>query len=550
MISFTIGKTGRVGLSRKNQLRFRAMCHFLGMLACLSSLSIGAQLRTVRVGIIMDGPWERNEEILEATQREILELTHREFDVRFPPEKIVQADWKAEGVRAAIDRFLADPEVDLIITWGLIGSDIICRLEGLPKPVIAPVVVNVDLQGIPFDPETGTSGVSNLSYVSWPLQRVRADLEKFHEITSFRKLTYLVNAAYPDANPSLPRSIIKAAQRLDFEVELTFVEVGFSAEDALARIPQDTEAVYVAPLLQLSPEEFELLVKDLIERRLPSFSLLGTSDVEQGLMASLSLDTDFDRLSRRIALNLQRILLGEDAGTLPVTFERGERLTINMETARAIRVYPSWSLITEADLLNPEREDIGRHLTLSRVVRDALSTNLDLRAMEHLVAAGIEEIQKARSVLLPRIDLSSLGMFIDGDRAEGSFGSQGRRNLSGSATLTQLVYSEPARANLDIQRHRQTTREERRQQLRLDIALATASAYLNVLRGKTSERIQRENLHRTRRHLAIAQDRLRVGMASRHFSPMGPEKAALFGIKRLTRTTSKPNGGGPYENRV
>ena len=26
---------------------------------------------------------------------------------------------------------------------------------------------------------------------------------------------------------------------------------------------------------------------------------------------------------------------------------------------------------------------------------------------------------------------------------------------------------------------------------------------------------------------------------SRHFSPMGPEKAALFGIKRLTRTTSK-----------
>ncbi len=36
----------------------------------------------------------------------------------------------------------------------------------------------------------------------------------------------------------------------------------------------------------------------------------------------------------------------------------------------------------------------------------------------------------------------------------------------------------------------------------------------------------------------------------RHFSPMGPEKAALFGIKRLTRTTSKPNGGGPYENRV
>ncbi len=40
------------------------------------------------------------------------------------------------------------------------------------------------------------------------------------------------------------------------------------------------------------------------------------------------------------------------------------------------------------------------------------------------------------------------------------------------------------------------------------------------------------------------------GATNPHRSPIGPEKAALFGIKRLTRTTSKPNGGGPYENRV
>ncbi len=43
-----------------------------------------------------------------------------------------------------------------------------------------------------------------------------------------------------------------------------------------------------------------------------------------------------------------------------------------------------------------------------------------------------------------------------------------------------------------------------------------------------------------------------VGLSdsSPHKSPKGPEKAALFGINRLSRTVQKPNGGGPYEYRV
>ena len=38
------------------------------------------------------------------------------------------------------------------------------------------------------------------------------------------------------------------------------------------------------------------------------------------------------RVARRIALNVNQILLGEKAGTLAVRFDAGERLVINMET--------------------------------------------------------------------------------------------------------------------------------------------------------------------------------------------------------------------------
>ena len=40
------------------------------------------------------------------------------------------------------------------------------------------------------------------------------------------------------------------------------------------------------------------------------------------------------------------------------------------------------------------------------------------------------------------------------------------------------------------------------------------------------------------------------GAANPHISPKGPEKAALSGIKRLSRTFHKPNKGGPYDDRV
>ena len=116
----------------------------------------------------------------------------------------------------------------------------------------------------------------------------------------------------------------------------------------------------MTPLLRLPPNEFDQLVSELIKRRLPSFSLVGRQEVERGLLASASPVTDSERLARRVAINMHRVLLGEDAGQLEVTFSEGERLTINMATARAIDVWPSFRVLTEAELINEEQKSIPR----------------------------------------------------------------------------------------------------------------------------------------------------------------------------------------------
>jgi hypothetical protein len=65
---------------------------------------LSAQLPIVRIGVVVDGPWERNREILDLFQSEIRTLTRDEFDGRFPEDKIVEGDWTLDTGRLAAPR--------------------------------------------------------------------------------------------------------------------------------------------------------------------------------------------------------------------------------------------------------------------------------------------------------------------------------------------------------------------------------------------------------------------------------------------------------------
>jgi ABC-type uncharacterized transport system substrate-binding protein len=117
--------------------------------------------------------------------------------------------------------------------------------------------------------------------------------------------------------------------------------MGETIDKALSELSTDVEAVIVGPLTQTPRTEFVRLVDELIKRKLPSFSVFEVRDVEQGILASVITDVA-SQIARRVALNIQRILLGEEPGSIPVNLAMGEQLKINMETARAIDVYPDW----------------------------------------------------------------------------------------------------------------------------------------------------------------------------------------------------------------
>ncbi len=374
--------------------------------------------------------------------------------------------------------------------------------------MIAPVIIDPELQGLPN--ENGASGVPNLSYVELD-NKIVQELEIFSQIAPFDKIYFLSNQNLVEAIPDLQSKTFMLAAEAGYDVGL--VPVGDSAADALAAIPDDAEAVYLWPLMHMPPGELPQLIDGLAARRLASFSALDLGEVESGLLATATLNDFFPRLARRVALNVQRILLGENAGQIPVRFVYRQRVRINMETARAIGVSPSWEVLLEAELLNPEEAGL-EVMSLERAVSAAIDANLDLAVRRQTLAAAEQDIAVARSSYRPQLEASALALQIDEDRAAASFGSQAERTTSGSLRLSQLLYSDPALANIRIQEELQMSREHQLEALRLDIALEAAATYLDLLRVRSLVRIRRSNLEVTRSNLELAEIRRTIGAAN------------------------------------
>jgi outer membrane protein TolC/ABC-type uncharacterized transport system substrate-binding protein len=466
-----------------------------------------AATKTVRVGIITDGPWHKNNEIKQTFIKEIVDLTSGDYEVLFPDDLDIRCDYSVDSVRNALNRLLSDDGCDMVLALGVIASHEVTHMGELPKPVVAPFIIDPELQSTPSDGPA--SGVKNLSYLTSPFN-LRRDIKAFMTYTRFDTLAVLASDPYVKAVPQLTDKIAKATSATGAVV--VEIRVGDSPQAALDKIPAGTDATFMTGLTHLPPDSMQALIDGVNDRKLPSFSMMGKMDVERGVLFGLSPDTTFPRFARRVALHVQQILMGIGPETLPVAFSGGERLTVNMTTAREIGVFPNWEVITEADLVGVERKRVEATWGMRSVMDEALRVNRDLAAAERVVAAGAQDVNRSVSTLLPQIDVSGNAVTIDEDRAQTSFGTMPGRSASVGLTGSQILWSERAWANLSIQKSVQRSREFDYDTARLDVALEALNAFLDVLRAKTGERIVRENLNLSRSNLELARTRRAIGM--------------------------------------
>lgn len=465
------------------------------------------QLPAFTIGIVTDGPIISKPEAVSMLKQEIVNIAEEEFTVSFPEELMRQADNTMAGVNREIDFLLASEETDLIIALGTIATAEALKRRGLAKPIVATLVLDAGIVKAPR--KDGGSGIANLTYLDLqtPLGR---EVEQFRKLVSFKSLGILIDERETGL-PEVHKAIRYLANENTIDVQL--IPVKESGDEALANIPDEVDAVIISSLWRLSDDEFSRLSQGLIERKLPSFTMWDRRYVEMGIFAGNMQANLLEHIARRISVTVQEILQGEDAATIPVAFSRGERLSVNMETARAIDVYPSLAIMTGADLLNESRKDINRRLNLGQAVQEALHENLDLAIAERQVMAGEYSVKEVRSVLLPQVGIGAGGRVIDDDRASYSNGVNPEKAWFGSATASQLIYSEKGWADYSVEKFRQTGREYDRDSVRLDIIYEASVAYLDTLRKTSIELVQKDNMKLTQANLERAQIRLDTGVA-------------------------------------
>jgi outer membrane protein len=481
--------------------RFAAAALFLAFAMPL------AQAREIRVAVVTDGPSQRQGFSAAVIEREIANVAATDLDVRLPEDKRFTGDWSLEGASAALDRALADKSVDVVLTLGILSSHQAAHRTSLPKPVIAPLVVDPVLQGYPLN--EGRSGKRNFAYAA-DFQSVGNEVRAFHDIVAFKHMAALVDGSLMVALPQLASKAEELAVALN--TRITIVRVAGDVPAALASIPADADAVYVTPL-RFNEAGVTELARGLAARRIPTFTVVGRSEVEAGmLMTTGGAERDTERLARRILLMIQRIAGGEDPARFEVSFPTEQRLVFNMRVARDIGFSPGWKYLADSEQLHLE-VDGSESLTLLDAMRIAVERNPALEASRARLASTADEVRIARSSLLPSLSASGTRTRIDADRASPL--TQAEDTTSAGLSFSQVLYSERAWAGLAISRSLLAAEEQSQRTDLLDTLNESAGAYLNVLRAKSVEVVRRRNVENTRKNLETSRVREEVGLGGR-----------------------------------
>jgi outer membrane protein len=471
-----------------------------------SAASAQAPQPTFRIMLIADGESQLFAERQSMLKAEILELAKEDAKVIFV-EPEVKPNWTLESSTAALRSALADRSVDLIIVSGAMTGVAVGRTPRLNKPVLIPYAAP-ELQGLPQAGDR--SGRKNLAYIAGLLNFER-EIRTLRDIVRFDRMTLIVGEEVVKHLDAPEQPVQAASQHLGIETRLV-VATG-DAQTTLDAIPQDTEAVYIGPLFKWSDAEMQRLIDGLNAQGLPSYAGAGVKWVERGALATVETREDETRRMRRAALFVQRILIGEPAGSLPISFEQRPVLVINMATARQIGTWPRFEVMAEAQLINDESGTRGPLITLEIAMRDAVRANLELIAQGYDIDSSLETFKVSRGRWLPQAGAD--GDFTINDPAVSNSFGQAQRQFTWGINGSQVVYSPSSHADLRSLRSNYRATEQDYMSARLDTMLEAGEAYLNVLRTKNNESVNQDNLRLTRKNLSLAETRNTIGVAGR-----------------------------------
>ena len=487
---------------KSNKIFFILLFLFAG----LSSV-FGQEKRTYKVGVLLDRVTTELSPLIDKLQNEIKAVVGEDAVIEFPQEQLLANDFDLARARSNYDQLVAS-DIDIILAFGVLNNEIISPLAVHQKPTILFGAVNRDVQQL--DLAKTSSGMENFTYLI-ESESYQEDLNRFKELSDFKNLGIAIDAPIAEI---LPLKEIFDAELASLNADYRLIPFE-SVDDIVANL-DGMDALYMAGGFFMTTEEKKILIQELLERKLPSFTVNGPADVQMGFLATLQAEENLDQFFRRIALNIEAYVTGTPMSELPIYIDYNPRLTINYNTSDAIGFPIKYSLIGETDFVGEFRNVLSeKEYDLLTVIDQALEQNLSIQSSQRDVDLAGQEIKTATSNYLPSLTASGTASYVDPDLAEISNGQNPEFSTSGALTLNQTVFSEAANANIAIQKKLQKAQQEDFNAAQLDLIFDAANAYFNVLILKANTQIQVRNVDLTKRNLEIAQQNFEAGQSGK-----------------------------------
>lgn len=484
---------------------------------------------TYTIAIVSDGDTEYSAALESALKTEIKQLLSSDYNVRFPKKLYKNGHWDYARIAANVNKSLRDRRSNMVITLGALSSHYISRKKRLPKPVIATAVIDPKMQRIPY--KNGTSGKWNLTYVS-ANQTLNEDIDVITSLMPVKNVTVLIDAVLLRNTPEVGRYINKRFKKRGIKVTLVPIRKN-NIEADLDKIPKKTDIVYVTPLFQLTAAQRKVMYEKLAIRELPTYAAAGQDDVELGALFANSPPTDTKRFIRQIALDVQQIALGSKASEQFVNFAPNPALSINMKTANDIHYTPSWDLMSRATIIQSEQSD-SHYFNIGEIMDRAVEHNLNIIASNHKVELSQADLDKADSLYLPQIHVGAEATKVDQDRAVASLGSLNELSVDAYIKFSQQIWNQKLLANISVNENFLKAQQNATDYVKLDIGLAAAVNYLQIMQLRTKLAIEKNNLElsKTNMRSAITKRNIGIGNASDIYrwqtQIAGEKKSVLF----------------------
>ena len=471
--------------------RLGVLCLALGVF-CGPAQAVPA--KTMRIGILMDGPYWHNTPLISQVKSELAKLNDGQLDIQYPPALTLNGQYDFKKIRKYATDLAENEKIDAIVAFGMASSYIFSKMDPLPVPVVAMDYILPAGLGM-LAPKTFKPINPNWT-TSFDPTYVNSLLKIFPKLVAADRVAVLCPQVVCGFHPDIPQLIKSFVGEKGPNPDIVVI----SPKNYMQKIKQLTVPLVVVEMLKgFTEAQMRDVYRVLALKKIPAFTVDGLHGIQKGALVSIH-DYDSTRVGRNIALKLFDILTGTPPGKIPTIDFKNAELIFNRETARRIGYSIPFEFVDEARMYGAETKK--KPLGFEEAIQRSLVQNYDIKSQALVRNQALLQVDITQRGFYPQVSSSLNYNRTNKDQADVFGGPRGETRFE--LNLQQRLYNRELSKSIESAEAGHQIEKQNLEVINQDIVEQVALAYMDNLLGEELVKIQRNYLNVIRKNQNLA----------------------------------------------